>query len=33
MIFDLAMAGETDEKRLVAKVLVEFRLKAGHGLH
>ena len=30
IIFDLAMAGETDEKRLVAKVLAEFRLKAGH---
>jgi hypothetical protein len=30
IIFDLAMAGETDEKRLVAKVLAEFRHKAGH---
>jgi hypothetical protein len=30
IIFDLAMAGETDEKRLVAKVFAEFRLKAGH---
>ena len=27
MIFDLAMTGETDEKRLVANVLVEFRLE------
>ena len=30
IIFDLALAGETDEKRLVAKVLAEFRLKGGH---
>ena len=30
MIFDLAMAGETDDKRLVAKVLAEFRLEQGH---
>jgi hypothetical protein len=27
MIFDFAMTGETDEKRLVAKVLAEFRLE------
>jgi hypothetical protein len=30
MIFDFAMTGETDEKRLVAKVLAEFRLEQGH---
>jgi hypothetical protein len=30
MIFDLAMTGETDEKRLVAKVLAEFRLEKEH---
>jgi hypothetical protein len=30
IIFDLAMAGETDEKCLVAKGLAEFRFKAGH---
>jgi hypothetical protein len=27
MIFDLAMTGETDEKRLVAHVLADFRLE------
>ena len=30
MIFDLAMTGETDEKRLVTKVLGEFRLEEDH---
>ena len=30
MIFDLAMAGETDEKRLATKVLAEFRLEGHH---
>jgi hypothetical protein len=27
MIFDLAMTGETDEKRLVTNTLAEFRLE------
>jgi len=30
MIFDLAMTGETDEKRLVTKILAEFHLEADH---
>jgi hypothetical protein len=30
IIFDLAMAGEIDEKRLAAKVLAEFRLEERH---
>jgi hypothetical protein len=30
MIFDLAMIGETDEKRLATKVLAEFRLEEDH---
>jgi hypothetical protein len=30
MIFDLAMAGETDQKRLIAKVLAEFRFEGVH---
>jgi hypothetical protein len=30
MIFDLAMAGETDEKRLATRVLAEFRLEGHH---
>ncbi len=30
MVFDLAMAGETDEKRLVTKVLVEFQHEEDH---
>jgi len=30
MIFDFAITGETDEKRLIAKVLAEFRFEEGH---
>jgi hypothetical protein len=30
MIFDLAMTGETDEKRLATKVLTEFPLEQDH---
>jgi hypothetical protein len=30
MIFNMAMAGETNEKRLVAKSLAQFRLEEDH---